>query len=152
MARQPILQKLYVYDPSINEGDELGGLRVMGGDDGIHVLTQATGAQYWIDQGLAGREPLAKLSGGAKTLLAQITRGRSESDEEPTRVPKYSRATQSGAPEFAGKPVSVRAKLSKARSLKMARDETRRTANKVVPEKPKAPLKQAIPPVGTSGG
>ena len=152
MARQPILQKFYVYDPNVNEGDEFGGLRVMGSDDGIHVLTQPTSAQYWLDQGLIGRAPLSQLEGGAKALLAQLTRGRSESDDEPKRVPKYSRATQSGAPEFAGKPVSVRAKLSKARSLKMARDETRRTTNKVVPEKPKAQPKQAIPPVGTSGG
>ena len=148
MARQPILQKFYVYDPNVNEGDELGALRVMGGDDGIHVLAQPSNAQYWIDQGLVGREPLGKLGEGAKKLLAQITRGRSESDDEPKRVPRYARATQSGAPEFAGKPVSVRANISKAKSLKMARNETRVAANKVVPEKPKPTLKQTIPPAG----
>ena len=152
MAKQPILQKFYIYDPNVSEGDELGGLRVMGGDDGIHVLAMTGMVQYWVDQGLAGRAPLSEVSEGGKKLLAQITRGRSESDDEPKRVPRYSRATQSGAPQFAGTTASVRAKISKAKAGRMARNETRSVQNKVVPEKPKQALKQAIPPVGTSGG
>ena len=153
MARQPILQKFYVYDPNVAEGDEFGALRVMGGDDGIHVLAQPTNIQYWIDQGLAGRAPLSQASEAGKKLLAQITRGRSESDDEPKRVPRYSRATQSGAPQFAGTTASVRAKASKAKQLKMAREQTKGAKDKTATAttKPAQGGKQAIPPATTGG-
>ncbi len=107
--KQVILQKFYIYDPGVHVGDEFGGLRVMkedekknGGAENLHILAMPQQVQWWIDQGLAGREPLSKLSGAAKKLLAQITRGRSDKpDDDPKRVPRYSRATQSGSPAYA---------------------------------------------------
>ena len=92
-----ILQPFYIYDPNV--GDDLGGLKVHDGDDGRHVLASPQMAQYWMDQGLLGREPVSKLSGAAKSLLKQITRGRSEDNEStPKRVPKYNKKIQSGKP------------------------------------------------------
>jgi len=100
-----ILQKLYVYDPGLHAGDEFGGLRVIKDEkegDALHVLASRTQMQYWIDQGLAGQDPPNRLSGAGQKLLSQITRGRSEDpDADPVAVPRYSRATQSGAPQFA---------------------------------------------------
>jgi hypothetical protein len=99
--RHIITQKFYVYDPGVREGDEFGGLRVLPGDDGLHVLASPMMTQWWIDQGLGGHEPVSKLSGKAKKVLAQITRGRSENpDDKPKRLPKYSKRTQSGAPSL----------------------------------------------------
>ena len=109
--RQVILQKFYIYDPGVHIGDEFGGLRVMqdekkngdkGEGDGKYILAMPQMVQWWFDQGLVGREPLSKLSGPGKKLLAQITRGRSEKpDDDPKRVPRYSRQSQSGSPAFA---------------------------------------------------
>ena len=74
------LQKYFIYDPGVRLGDELGRLRVRieKEEDGVFFLATPQQAQCWIDQGLAGKEPLSKLSGAAKSLLKQITRGRSE--------------------------------------------------------------------------
>jgi hypothetical protein len=119
-----ILQKFFIYDPAVYAGDELGGLRVMPGDDGLHVMAQPLSVQYWVDTGMAGREPLSKLSEAGKKLLAQNTRGRSESDDEPTRVPRYSRATQSGAPGFAG---HVSQLSGSARQKKRSKDAATKT-------------------------
>jgi hypothetical protein len=110
MAKHMVLQKYFVYDPGVHAGDELGGLRVLDNEDGLHVLASPLQIQYWIDQGLLGSDPLSKLGDSHKKLLGQITRGRSESDDDPKRVPKYSRRTQSGAPSFAATPASVRMK------------------------------------------
>jgi hypothetical protein len=104
VSKQVILQKFYVYDPGVHVGDEFGGLRVVKEDktDNLHVLAVPQMVQWWIDQGLAGREPLSKLSAGGKKVLSQITRGRSENpDDDPKRVPRYDRRTQSGTPSFA---------------------------------------------------
>lgn len=103
-SKQVILQKFYVYDPGVRAGDEFGGLRVVKEDktDNLHVLAVPQMVQWWIDQGLAGREPLSKLSAGGKKVLAQFTRGRSENpDDDPKRVPRYDKRTQSGTPSFA---------------------------------------------------
>jgi len=118
-----ILQKYYVYDPGVS-GD-LGGLLVKNDDDdkGAYVLSSAMVMQYWIDQGLAGLAPLGELSEPQKKLLAQITRGRSEApDEEPTRVPKYSKVTQSGAPSFAAMSPAV-ASRRKKKTTKKTKDD-----------------------------
>ena len=123
----PTLRKYFIYDPAVAVGDEVGGLRVMDeGDDGLHVLAPPQMVQYFRDQGLLGSEPLAKISAAAKTLLAQVTRGRSE-DEVPARLPKYSREMQSGAPAFAGTP--ARTRLKKARQ-----DSGRRTSRRRRPK------------------
>jgi hypothetical protein len=110
MAKHMVLQKYFVYDPGVHAGDELGGMRVHDSDEGLHVLASPMQMQYWIDQGLLGTSTLDKLSDGHKKLLGQITRGRSESDDDPKRVPKYSKRTQSGSPSFAATPASVRMK------------------------------------------
>jgi hypothetical protein len=112
MVKHMVLQKYYVYDPGLHAGDELGGLRVLEDQDkdgALHVLASPLMIQYWIDQGLIGLEPLDRLGDSQKKFLAQITRGRSE-DEEPKRLPKYSKRTQSGSPSFAATPASVRMK------------------------------------------
>jgi len=73
------------------------------GKEGRHILANPQMAQYWIDQGLLGTDPLGKLKDGAKQLLAQITRGRSEDQDAPLkRIPKYNKATQSGAAAYVG--------------------------------------------------
>jgi hypothetical protein len=109
-----ILQTYYVYDPNV--GDELGNLRVNSNENGKFVLATPQMIQYWIDQGLMGTEPISKLSETSRAFLDQVTRGRSKNnDETPKRVPKYSRATQSGAPNFAGMPASVRNRKRVAR-------------------------------------
>jgi hypothetical protein len=118
MAKHMVLQKYFVYDPGVHAGDELGGLRVHENDDGLHVLASPLMIQYWIDQGLLGSDPLSKLKDGHKKLLAQITRGRSESEDDPKRVPRYSRRTQSGSPSFAATPASARLKQRKAAAKK----------------------------------
>lgn len=112
MIRVPrILQKFYVYDPNVR--DLLGGLQVLSDKDDKgkekentrHVLAVTQQVQYWIDQGLVGEKPVGEISAAHKKLLAQITRGRSVDNEvEPTRVPRYDRRVQSGAPAFAGAP------------------------------------------------
>jgi len=103
-SKHVILQKFYVYDPSVHAGDELGGLRVIKEDktDNLHVLAMPQMVQWWMDQGMMGIVPVSKLSDKSKKMLSQNTRGRSENpDDDPKRVPKYSRRTQSGAPSFA---------------------------------------------------
>jgi len=135
LTKQTILQKFYVYDPGVNEGDELGGLRVISDDGGAHVLATLPMVQYWIDQGLLGSESLDKLGDKSKKLLAQITRGRSEdNDTRPTRVPRYNKATQSGERAFAATPASSaarqRAKAQAAKNKKngdkVAKKQTRK--------------------------
>ena len=120
-----ILQKYFIYDPGVRAGDELGRLRVMKSEkdeDGVYFLGTPQMAQWWIDQGLAGKEPLSKLSGAAKSLLKQITRGRSENpDDLPRRLPKYDRRSQSGAPGFALKPASQRVKKGQKRNDRKAK-------------------------------
>lgn len=117
-----ILQKYFIYDPGVHAGDELGRLRVLKDekdDNGVYVLATPQMAQWWIDQGLAGKDPLSKLSGAAKSILAQITRGRSENpDDSPKRLPKYDKRVQSGAPGFALKPASRRVKKGQKRNVK----------------------------------
>jgi len=95
------VQKYYFYDPSVREGDEIGGYRVQKDDDGLHVKSSPTWAQYYIDQGMMGMNPLSKLPEKQKKFLAQTTRGRStKPDELPKRVPRYDKLMQSGAPRF----------------------------------------------------
>jgi hypothetical protein len=102
MALNIPLQKFYIYDPAVTPGDEFGGHIVRKDDKGVHVLIVSQQAQYWIDQGLLGQKPLGELSDTAKAFLKQITRGRSEdNDTDPTRLPKYSKQMQSGAPAYA---------------------------------------------------
>ena len=123
IKRQVILQKYYVYDPGVTAGDELGGalVRIDEDEKGNYILAAPLTVQWWIDQGLLGAEPVASLSGEGKAALAQFTRGRSEDPfETPTRVPRYSRAVQSGAPSYAQKSaVSLRLK----RNAKKARQD-----------------------------
>lgn len=118
MAMQTILQPYYIYDPNV--GDELGGLRVKADEKkGKFVLATPQQMQYWIDQGLAGEKPVGEISGAAKALLAQITRGRSEdNDAQPKRVPKYNREAQRGAPSLAGQPLRVRVKKAAKKKAK----------------------------------
>ena len=126
MNRQVILQKFYVYDPSVHLGDELGGLRVIKDDksEDLHILAMPQQVQWWFDQGLLGREPRSKLSGPGKKFLAQITRGRSENpDDDPARIPKYSRETQSGAPTFALSSPSVERKKKRKRDRQEGEEE-----------------------------
>jgi len=141
MAKHMVMQKYFVYDPGVHAGDELGGLRVHDGDDGLHVLASPLMIQYWIDQGLIGTDPVSKLKNGAKKLLAQITRGRSESDDDPKRVPRYSRRTQSGAPSFAATPASVRQKeRNKARRAAKNGNGKNGKPSKKEDRKPSAPF------------
>ncbi|HET9534279.1 MAG TPA: hypothetical protein VFP43_02900 [Mesorhizobium sp.] len=112
MVRSPrILQKFYIYDPNVP--DTLGGLRVLDERDDKgnvkegtrHVLAVGGQVQYWVDQGLMGEKPVGEISSGAKKLLAQVTRGRSEdNDANPGRIPRYDRKIQSGHPGMAGHP------------------------------------------------
>jgi hypothetical protein len=114
MIRKPrILQKFYIYDPNVAE--TLGGLQVLEDRDekgGLkqgtrHVLAVTQQVQWWIDQGLMGEKPVGNLDGGAKKLLSQVTRGRSDdNDKRLPRIPRYDRSTQSGSPVFAGQPAS----------------------------------------------
>jgi len=95
------VQKYFIYDPSVREGDELGGIRVQKDDDGLHVKSSPMWAQYFIDQGLMGMDPLSKLKEKSKKFLAQTTRGRSTNpDQLPKRVAKYTELSQSGKPRF----------------------------------------------------
>lgn len=140
VVRHPrIMQKFYVYDPSV--GDELGGLRVFSDkekdgkekDGTRHVLAVTAQVQYWIDQGLMGEKPVGELSDKSKKLLAQVTRGRSEdNDNDPVRVPRYDRKIQSGHPGFAGQP-------GYAKSLKKQRKDRLKAKNGKPPKAPKAP-------------
>jgi hypothetical protein len=112
LIRHPrILQKFYVYDPNVP--DELGGLLVREDKDDKgnvkegtkHVLAVIQQVQWWVDQGILGEKPVGEISAAHKKLLAQVTRGRSEdNDETPKRVPRYDRVTQSGSPLYAGSP------------------------------------------------
>jgi hypothetical protein len=146
MVKQPkILQKFYIYDPNVP--DTLGGLRVLSERDDKgndkentrHVLAVPQQVQYWVDQGLLGEKPVGEISESHKKLLAQVTRGRSEDNEkEPARLPKYSKATQSGALSFAGQPSAVNLKKQKER-----RKEQRKKTNPT----PKPTPSQTPPPV-----
>ena len=136
MVRVPrILQKFYIYDPNVS--DTLGGLRVMEEKDDKgnvkegrrHVLAVSQQIQYWIDQGLMGDKPVNEISPQHKKLLEQVTRGRSkDNDEDPKRVPKYDRVTQSGSPSLAGR-------ASRRVSNKKKKDKVawRKSENKAVP-------------------
>lgn len=128
------LRKYYIYDPGVTAGDELGGqmVRVDADEKGVYVLAAPIQMQYWIDQGLAGTEPASSLKDEAKEVLKQFTRGRSEDPFElPTRVPKYSRSVQSGAPIFAGQPASVR---MKKRQKERQKDRTDKPPKKPEPK------------------
>jgi hypothetical protein len=133
-TRHMVLQKYYVYDPNVHAGDELGGLRILEDQDkdgALHVLASPLMIQYWIDQGLLGLATLDDLSDGQKKLLAQITRGRSESDDEPKRVPKYSKQMQSGAPQFAGTLASASGRMkARAKKAKEAKGRDGRPTNR----------------------
>jgi len=142
MVKQPrILQKFYIYDPNVP--DTFGGLRVLSDrdDKGVdkentkHVLAVPQQVQYWVDQGLAGEKPVGQISASHKKLLAQLTRGRSEdNDKTPPRIPKYSKAFQSGALTFAGQPAAVR------RSKKQKeRDKQKNNKNPKPPKSPTPP-------------
>lgn len=114
------LRKFYVYDPGLHVGDELGRLRVLEDDKGIHVMAPPVTMQYWIDQGMVGLLPLDELSESSKKFLAQITRGRSlDNDEQPKKLPKYDRQIQSGSPGSALKqPLSQERRKAMAKSKK----------------------------------
>ena len=153
MAKQNvILQKFYVYDPALHVGDELGGLRVMGDDKGEnkHVLAVQQQVQWWMDQGLLGREELSKLGDNSKKLLAQITRGRSENvdDDEyvPKRLPKYSKQAQSGAPAHA---LTSSPSASSRKNRPRPKLEPNTSTN---PENPQPIAKPKGPPVTPPGG
>ncbi len=132
--RHIILQKFFVYEPGVHGGDELGGLRVREEDGNRFVLASPLMVQYWIDQGILGDKPVGEISENQKRLLAQVTRGRSESDDEPERLPKYSKAMQSGSPSFA---------LTRTRSASARMKQRRKgKANDKKPEPPKKPEPQ----------
>jgi hypothetical protein len=147
------VQKYYIYDPHV--GDELGSIRIKTDDDGKHVLASPTWAQYWIDQGLMGTDPLTKLKEPQKKMLAQVTRGRSTNpDELPPRLPKYSKLSQSGMPRFAlQSPLSAIAPQKKRRNpRKEARAEEDRRRDKTPQPKPAdAPPNSAAIPVSRPG-
>jgi hypothetical protein len=151
-----ILQKFYVYDPGVRAGEEIGGLRVHAEKDGaLYVLTVPAAAKWWIDQGLAGAEPLTALSEASRQLVAQVTRGRSENpDDDPPRVPRYSRAMQSGAPAYAASLASPgKRRQQGAKKSKRDKDPSREQAKQVqgkageetVAEPGKAPSKASAP-------
>jgi hypothetical protein len=132
------MQKYYIYDPAVNPGDELGGLRVKKDDKGTHVLASIIQIRYWIDQGLLGEKPVSELSSAAKNLLKQITRGRSEdNDTDPKRVPKYSRQMQSGAPIYAG--VLAERRKYEQKQAKLLKAEHKKAEKKKTNSKPAAP-------------
>ena len=114
------LRKFYVYDPGLHVGDELGRLRVLEDDKGIHVMAPPVTMQYWVDQGMVGLLPLDELDESSKKFLAQITRGRSlDNDEQPKKLPKYDRQIQSGSPGSALKqPLSQERRKAMAKSKK----------------------------------
>jgi hypothetical protein len=135
-------RKFYIYDPAVHAGDELGGMTAKQDDDGVHIIASPLQVQYWIDQGLLGEEPKDKLSDNSKALLKQITRGRSDSDDDPVRVPKYSRPMQSGAPAYAGTLAERRRKAQK-------KDQAaKKNGNKTQPAKkpPMTPSAAPTPP------
>jgi len=149
MAKTPIrsviLNKYYILDPGVSAGDEVGGLRVLedkDNDNALHILATPMQVQWWFDQGLLSTGPSSKLSGAGKKLLAQITRGRSEEPyETPKRVPKYSKAMQSGSPQFAGTPASAR--------MKQRAKDAKKAQGKDKPAKKPQP-KPATPPPGAA--
>jgi hypothetical protein len=103
------LRPYYIYDPNVP--DTLGGLQVKEDDKGKFVLATLPMVQYWIDQGLLGDKPFGDVSGAGKKLIAQITRGRSENNNtDLPRLPKYAKASQSGAPAFALQPLIAQRK------------------------------------------
>jgi hypothetical protein len=96
------VQKFYVYDTAVREGNEIGGIRVQKDDDGLHVKASPSWAQYFIDQGMMGMLPQSKLKEPQKKMIAQVTRGRfTNPDEMPKRVARYTKLSQSGMPRFA---------------------------------------------------
>jgi len=142
--KQMILQKYYIYDPGVTAGEELGGLRVRIDDDekGNYVLAPYLTMQYWVDAGLAGDKPVGELSGEAKTLLAQITRGRSENpDDRPRRVARLEKRGQSGAPSLYNDPPSVvRSKRRKAQKKDQKNDKQAKKPEPKKPEQRQAPI------------
>ena len=143
-----ILQKYYVYDPGLHAGDELGSLRILedaDNDGALHVLAASPMMQYWLDTGLVGLKPVGEISDAQRKMLSQMTRGRSDhvdDDEEyePTKLPKYSKQAQSGAPEFAATPASVRAKQrTAAKKNKDGGKEKKQPPKKPEPPRP-API------------
>jgi hypothetical protein len=134
------LRKFYVYDPGIHAGDELGRLRVIEDDKGLHVMAPHMTMQYWIDQGMVGLVPFDEVSETGKKFIAQVTRGRSESDEDPKKLPKYDRQIQSGAPGMALKvPLSTQRRnaMLKARKKSEKNDKGKKPATKKPePKKP----------------
>ena len=142
--KQMILHKFYIYDSGVELGDELGGLRVRedeGDDKGLYVLAPHLTMQYWIDQGLVGEKPLGELSGEAKGMLAQITRGRSEKpDDRPKRVGRLDKRMQSGAPSLYNQPATVERKK---------RRKDRQKDRKKGEKQPKRPEPKQAPILGT---
>lgn len=146
-----ILNKYYIYDPNVR--DELGGLRVMQEKDNDgnvtegrdHVLAVQQQVQWWIDQGLLGEKPAGELSDKAKKLLAQITRGRSENnDEEPKRLPRYDRSVQSGHPVFAAQ-ASSSARFKQKQGLRGTRSHKGPKQEPYTSTNPDNPQAQAQP-------
>jgi hypothetical protein len=133
-------RKFYIYDPAVHAGDELGGMTAKQDDDGVHIIASPLQVQYWIDQGLLGDQPKDKLSDSSKALLKQITRGRSDSDDDPVRVPKYSRPMQSGAPAYAGTLAERRRKAQKKADAAKKNGKTQQA------KKPPAPPTPATAP------
>jgi hypothetical protein len=158
MVRIPrILQKFYIYDPNVS--DTLGGLQVLsdkddkGGDkEGTkHVLAVTQQVQYWIDQGLMGEKPVGEISGAAKKMLAQVTRGRSEDNDKPMpRLPKYDKKTQAGSPGHALTQLSKKKKKSrKARPLQEPFTSTNPDNPQAIAkpmDSPPAPGDKRVPP------
>lgn len=145
------LRKFYVYDPGLREGDELGRLRVIEDDKGIHVMAPDMTMQYWLDQGMVGLVPLDEVSESGKKFLAQITRGRSVSDDEPKKLPKYDRQIQSGAPGMALKvPLSTQRRNEMLKSRKKADKDSKGSKKPAhAPKKPEPkqePKKDETPP------
>ena len=134
------LRKFYVYDPGLHAGDELGRLRVIEDDKGPHVMAPDMTMQYWLDQGVVGLVPFDEVSETGKKFIAQVTRGRSESDEDPKKLPKYDRQIQSGAPGMALKvPLSTQRRnaMLKARKKGEKNDKGKKpAAKKPEPKKP----------------
>lgn len=135
------LRKFYVYDPGIHAGDELGRLRVVEDDKGLHVMAPHMTMQYWIDQGMVGLVPFDEVSETGKKFIAQVTRGRSESDDEPKKLPKYDRQIQSGAPGMALKvPLSTQRRNAMLKSRKKNEKDNKKSkkpeSKKPEPKKP----------------
>jgi hypothetical protein len=134
----------------VHAGDELGGLRILedkDNDGALHVLASPLQIQYWIDQGLLGTGTLDKLSDSQKKLLSQVTRGRSESDDEPRRVPKYSKQVQSGAPQFAGTLASASGRMkARNKAAKEAKSGKNGKNGKKGQQKREAPSRPIVGP------